>query len=150
MAQALAETLDSVFMLNSEVDTLSNKIQEKKQTITIQNWELEALQARIREAEERLKLKESMAVAPNSNTHVNKDHNNLDNNTSPFDQDESASSPISDSYPSEGGFTDASTAPSTTYNEDAANKDDVDDVDCQTIREVGLNRGSEAEIQNTR
>lgn len=56
MAQNLASALDSAFMLDSEVDHLSNSIQYKKQKVTIQSRELEALEARIREAEERLKL----------------------------------------------------------------------------------------------
>ncbi|EER25381.1 hypothetical protein D8B26_000342 [Coccidioides posadasii str. Silveira] len=141
MAQALADTLDSVFMLNSDVDTLSHKIHQKKQTITIQNWELEALHARIREAEERLKKQETMAKASSSDAQDNKDNPYAERST--FEQDESASSPISQSCRSEGGFTDASTAPSTTYNEDHPNDDG------RTIRNVGLNKHN-PERQNDR
>ncbi|EEP81544.1 predicted protein [Uncinocarpus reesii 1704] len=145
MAQALAETLDSVFMLNSEVDTLSHQIHQKKQTITIQNWELEALQARIREAEERLKLQESMSPASKSDTRHTSNSPHAD--SSLFG---SASSPTSESYRSEEGYTDASTAPSTTDNEDGLNDRAVDDIDCQTIRDVGRHKGKEPERDNKR
>ncbi|KAK2742803.1 hypothetical protein FQN57_005094 [Myotisia sp. PD_48] len=55
MARSLAATLDNVFMLDTDVDHLSNSIHFKKQMVTIQNRELEALEAKIRAAEQRLK-----------------------------------------------------------------------------------------------
>ncbi|OOQ88139.1 hypothetical protein PEBR_14033 [Penicillium brasilianum] len=55
MAQAFSTALDSAFMLDSDVNHLSQTIDQKKQQMMIQTRELEALQARIREAEERLK-----------------------------------------------------------------------------------------------
>ncbi|CAI7602744.1 unnamed protein product [Penicillium glandicola] len=54
MAQAFSTALDSAFMLDSEVDNLSQTIDQKKQQMWIQNRELEELQYRIREAERRL------------------------------------------------------------------------------------------------
>jgi len=45
-------------MLDSDLDHLAQSIQQKKQMVTIQARELEALQAKIREAEERLKQKD--------------------------------------------------------------------------------------------
>lgn len=118
----------------------------RKQTITIQTWELEALHARIRETEERLKLQAAMAAGSNAD----KLDTTLDSfgAGSTFDQDDSASSPISESYPSEEGYTDASTAPSTTSNEDRPGDEDTDDVDCKTIREVDPSKDKEAEVQN--
>ncbi|KAH8705677.1 hypothetical protein BGW36DRAFT_16686 [Talaromyces proteolyticus] len=54
MAQAFSLALDNAFMLDSDVDHLTQSIEQKKQMMTIQARELEALQAKIREAEERL------------------------------------------------------------------------------------------------
>ncbi|EKV04063.1 Retrovirus capsid, N-terminal core [Penicillium digitatum] len=54
MAQAFSSALDSAFMLDSDVDNLSQTIDQKKQQMLIQAWELEELQNRIREAERRL------------------------------------------------------------------------------------------------
>ncbi|KAJ5618439.1 hypothetical protein N7528_007082 [Penicillium herquei] len=55
MAQAFSSALDSAFMLDSDVNHLSQTIDQKKQQMIIQSRELEALQQRIRETEERLK-----------------------------------------------------------------------------------------------
>ncbi|KAJ5205214.1 hypothetical protein N7491_004163 [Penicillium cf. griseofulvum] len=54
MAQAFSSALDSAFMLDSDVNNLSQTIDQKKQQVLIQNRELEELQNRIREAERRL------------------------------------------------------------------------------------------------
>ncbi|KAJ5173558.1 uncharacterized protein N7500_001489 [Penicillium coprophilum] len=54
MAQAFSSALDSAFMLDSDVNDLSQTIDQKKQQVLIQNRELEELQKRIREAERRL------------------------------------------------------------------------------------------------
>ncbi|CAI7675625.1 hypothetical protein N7455_011209 [Penicillium solitum] len=54
MAQAFSSALDSAFMLDSDVDNLSQTIDQKKQQMLIQNRELEELQKRILEAERRL------------------------------------------------------------------------------------------------
>ncbi|KAJ5444751.1 uncharacterized protein N7458_008623 [Penicillium daleae] len=59
MAQAFSTALDSAFMLDSDVNHLSQTIDQKKQQMMIQARELEALQARIREAEERLQAQTS-------------------------------------------------------------------------------------------
>ncbi|KAJ5758571.1 hypothetical protein N7520_005727 [Penicillium odoratum] len=56
MAQAFSSALDSAFSLDSDVNHLSQTVDQKKQYMMIQSRELEALQQRIREAEERLKL----------------------------------------------------------------------------------------------
>ncbi|OJJ58958.1 hypothetical protein ASPSYDRAFT_89680 [Aspergillus sydowii CBS 593.65] len=60
MAQAFSSALDSAFSLDSDVDNLSLTIDQKKHQMMIQNRELEELQARIREAEERLKARSSV------------------------------------------------------------------------------------------
>ncbi|KAJ5645971.1 hypothetical protein N7490_002343 [Penicillium lividum] len=69
MAQAFSSALDSAFSLDSDITHLSQTVDQKdekltpdleirKQHMIIQSRELEALQQRIREAEERLKLQE--------------------------------------------------------------------------------------------
>ncbi|KAJ5729455.1 uncharacterized protein N7483_003963 [Penicillium malachiteum] len=66
MAQAFSSALDSAFMLDSDVNHLSQTIDQKKQQMIIQSRELEALQQRIREAEERLKRQAVTNGAPQS------------------------------------------------------------------------------------
>lgn len=67
MAQAFSTALDSAFMLDSDVNNLSLSIDQKKQQMMIQSRELEALQQRIREAEERLK-RQSVHFGSSSST----------------------------------------------------------------------------------
>ncbi|KAL2001077.1 hypothetical protein VTN02DRAFT_2244 [Thermoascus thermophilus] len=55
MAQAFSLALDSAFKLDSDADHLSQTVDQKKQMVMIQSRELEVLQAKIREAEERLR-----------------------------------------------------------------------------------------------
>ncbi|KAL5340760.1 hypothetical protein BJX70DRAFT_396458 [Aspergillus crustosus] len=62
MAQAFSTALDSAFSLDTEVDYLSQTIDQKKFQMIIKNRELEELQTRIREAEERLKSRRSVLV----------------------------------------------------------------------------------------
>ncbi|KAG2413324.1 hypothetical protein HFD88_002513 [Aspergillus terreus] len=59
MAQAFSSALDSVFALDSEVDHLSQTIDQKRFQMLIKNRELEELQAKIRAAEERLKAQQA-------------------------------------------------------------------------------------------
>ncbi|KAL4876107.1 hypothetical protein BJY04DRAFT_200657 [Aspergillus karnatakaensis] len=66
MAQAFSTALDSAFSLDTEVDYLSQTIDQKKFQMIIQNRELEELQNRIREAENRLKARRSVLVEPSS------------------------------------------------------------------------------------
>ncbi|KAL1954396.1 hypothetical protein VTO42DRAFT_1211 [Malbranchea cinnamomea] len=54
MAISLAAAMDDAFMLDSDIDSLANSVHYKKQMVTIQSRELEALEAKIREAEYRL------------------------------------------------------------------------------------------------
>ncbi|KAJ6108660.1 hypothetical protein N7523_009983 [Penicillium sp. IBT 18751x] len=82
MAQAFSTALDSAFSLDSDVNNLSLSIDQKKQHMIIQSRELEALQRRIRETEERLKRQsvygassqgnrgEAQTVAPSGETTV--------------------------------------------------------------------------------
>ncbi|KAJ5604448.1 hypothetical protein N7510_009602 [Penicillium lagena] len=65
MAQAFSTALDSAFSLDSEVDDLSNSIDQKKYQMMIQSRQLEELQARIREAENRLKMRQSVQLGAN-------------------------------------------------------------------------------------
>ncbi|GIJ98487.1 hypothetical protein Aspvir_000604 [Aspergillus viridinutans] len=65
MAQAFSSTLDSVFALDSDVDHLSQTIDQKRFQMIIQTRELEELQAKIRETERRLKARQSLIVDGN-------------------------------------------------------------------------------------
>ncbi|EED15475.1 conserved hypothetical protein [Talaromyces stipitatus ATCC 10500] len=67
MAQAFSLALDSAFMLDNEVNDLTQSIELKKQRMTIQTRELEALQARIREAEELLQREQAAKDAAAEN-----------------------------------------------------------------------------------
>ncbi|KAJ5907397.1 hypothetical protein N7495_000079 [Penicillium taxi] len=62
MAQAFSSALDSAFHLDTDVGHLSQTVDQKKQQMMIQSRELEILQRRIQEAEERLK-KQPLAQA---------------------------------------------------------------------------------------
>ncbi|KAL3469888.1 hypothetical protein BJX99DRAFT_240461 [Aspergillus californicus] len=66
MAQAFSTALDSAFSLDSNVDYLSQTIDQKKFDMMIRNRELEELQERIRAAEERLKSRQSVIVGGGS------------------------------------------------------------------------------------
>ncbi|RMJ26147.1 hypothetical protein PHISP_02992 [Aspergillus sp. HF37] len=66
MAQAFSSVLDSAFSLDSDVDQISQNIDQKKQQMLMQNRELEALQAKIRETENRLKASESTPAEESS------------------------------------------------------------------------------------
>lgn len=59
MAQAFSSELDSLFNMDSEVDHLCQTVDQKKYMVMMQSRELEALQARIREAEERLRAQQA-------------------------------------------------------------------------------------------
>ncbi|KAJ5554779.1 hypothetical protein N7535_007225 [Penicillium sp. DV-2018c] len=59
MAQAFSTALDSAFMLDSDVDNLSQTIDQKKHMMMIQTRELEELQNRIREAERLLQARQA-------------------------------------------------------------------------------------------
>ncbi|RHZ64457.1 uncharacterized protein CDV56_108810 [Aspergillus thermomutatus] len=65
MAQAFSSTLDSVFALDSDVDHLSQTIDQKRFQMIIQTRELEELQAKIRETERRLKARQSLILDGN-------------------------------------------------------------------------------------
>ena len=90
MAQAFSTALDSAFSLDSEVDDLSNSIDQKwvlnlatrfsgltnnpinrRYQMMIQSRELEELQARIRAAEQRLKSRQSVQLGSHD-THPEK------------------------------------------------------------------------------
>ncbi|KAJ5974537.1 hypothetical protein N7481_011747 [Penicillium waksmanii] len=60
MAQDFSTALDSAFSLDSDVNHLSQTIDQKKQAMMIQSRELEELQQRIRDAENRLKSRQSV------------------------------------------------------------------------------------------
>ncbi|KAF2199629.1 hypothetical protein GQ43DRAFT_111086 [Delitschia confertaspora ATCC 74209] len=59
LAQNFSAALDDLFQINGGLDALSKNVHRRKQTVTIQTSELEQLEARLRETEERLKLVKS-------------------------------------------------------------------------------------------
>ncbi|KAJ4402217.1 hypothetical protein N0V91_007425 [Didymella pomorum] len=82
VARNFMTELDALFNLDSSLDTLDKTVHEKKQAVNTQAQELEALQRRLREAEERLsqatgtsppKRKDSQRRSPISGVFPNKD-----------------------------------------------------------------------------
>jgi multidrug resistance efflux pump len=55
VAKNFMSELDSLFKLDGDLDTLDKNVHQKKQAVTTQTQELEALEARLRAAEDRLK-----------------------------------------------------------------------------------------------
>ncbi|KAK2752163.1 hypothetical protein FQN55_008053 [Onygenales sp. PD_40] len=132
MARSLAAALDNAFMLDSEVDHLTTSVHYKKQLVTIQNRELEALEARIREAENRLKQSESRSASPEDNSNGRDSPQRRQATSGAFSSGEDAnksdggsplSSPTSERHRS-GGSTDSSGSAVTSSDSDAAHKQD--------------------------
>lgn len=59
VAQNFMSELDDLFRLDGGIDTLDKTVHQKKQIVSSHSQELEALEARLRETEERLKLAKS-------------------------------------------------------------------------------------------
>ncbi|EEA22629.1 conserved hypothetical protein [Talaromyces marneffei ATCC 18224] len=125
MAQAFSLALDSAFMLDNEVNDLTQSIELKKQRMTIQTRELEALQARIREAEELLQQEQAEKAAAK-----NGDNNTL-HGTDQEGRGESdlaralspTSSTLSDEHQSDEGATDSDTSAATSHDMDEHEED---------------------------
>ncbi|OKL62076.1 hypothetical protein UA08_02960 [Talaromyces atroroseus] len=119
MAQAFSLALDSAFMLDSDVDQLTQSIEQKKQRMTIQTRELEALQARIREAEERLKEGRVAKEASTQNSGDDSDQSTGSAHQQGRGENELAralsptSSALSDENQSDEGATDSDTSAAT-------------------------------------
>ncbi|KAL9078349.1 MAG: hypothetical protein Q9157_002741 [Trypethelium eluteriae] len=56
IAQSFSAQLDDIFDMSSNLDSLSENVEQKKRTVDTHTQELEALEARLRETEERLKV----------------------------------------------------------------------------------------------
>ncbi|KAK2875419.1 hypothetical protein FQN49_001617 [Arthroderma sp. PD_2] len=135
MARSLAAALDNAFMLDSEVDSLTNSIQHKQQLVSKQSRELEELEARIRETENRLKMQKgetplaSSGSGERTNNNTNTQNNARNNTQRRTPPDVSTSDkerglpPLSTPNQSDDGFTtNASTSPATTdQDEETAN-----------------------------
>ncbi|RAO66793.1 uncharacterized protein BHQ10_002805 [Talaromyces amestolkiae] len=127
MAQAFSLALDSAFMLDNEVNDLTQSIELKKQRMTIQTRELEALQARIRETEERLQreqaAKEAAKNAENNtlqgtdSAQQGRGESDLARALSP------TSSTLSDEHQSDEGATDSDTSAATSNDMDEQEDD---------------------------
>ncbi|KAH5434694.1 hypothetical protein HBI23_183730 [Parastagonospora nodorum] len=55
IAKNFMSELDSLFKLDGDLDSLDKNVHQKKQAVTTQTQELEAIERRLREAEDRLK-----------------------------------------------------------------------------------------------
>ncbi|KAL1966129.1 hypothetical protein VTN77DRAFT_4877 [Rasamsonia byssochlamydoides] len=128
IAQAFSLELDSKFMLDNDVDHLTQTIEQKKQMMTIQARELQALQEKIREAEERLREQESRLASPSRS---NGRHSPNDEGSRQGGEGEEShtrsptSSPTSDGHPSDEGFTDSATSAATSN--DLGSEDEHED-----------------------
>ncbi|OJD23588.1 hypothetical protein ACJ73_05052 [Blastomyces percursus] len=156
MARSLAAALDNAFMLDSEVDSLTQSVHYKQQMVTIQNRELEALEARIREAEMRLKESSSRSTSPEEQASNNIAENGSDRREGdmagalPSGQDAEKrhgqfllSSPISESRQSDEEFTDSSTsAAASSDTDESTNRDDSPTGNKTTAREKSIDRNS--------
>ncbi|PGH05757.1 hypothetical protein GX51_02728 [Blastomyces parvus] len=156
MARSLAAALDNAFMLDSEVDSLTQSVHYKKQMVTIQNRELEALEAKIREAEMRLQKSSSRSASPEEQASDNNPEDGSDRTEGdmagvfPSGQDTEKrhgqsllSSPTSESQQSDEGFTDSSTSAATSSDaDDSTNRDDGPNSDETKENEKGIDRNS--------
>ncbi|MCJ1372864.1 hypothetical protein MMC20_004090 [Loxospora ochrophaea] len=64
MALNFSAALNDAFNMDNSLDGLVESVEQKKKAVTSQSQELEALEARLRETEERLKLKQSRSSSP--------------------------------------------------------------------------------------
>ncbi|KAF2834626.1 hypothetical protein M501DRAFT_1020606 [Patellaria atrata CBS 101060] len=64
IARNFSAALDDLFQLDGGLDSLSKNVHKKKQSVSIQKSELKDLEARLREAEERLKNATSIPNSP--------------------------------------------------------------------------------------
>ncbi|EFQ99208.1 hypothetical protein MGYG_02222 [Nannizzia gypsea CBS 118893] len=126
MARSLAAALDNAFMLDSEVDSLTNAIHYKQTMVSMQSRELEALEARLRATENRLRMQKGEApLEPvKANDSASNNENAASQNSShkgrtPLEvstaDKERGPPPLSTPNQSDDGFTtNASTSPATT------------------------------------
>lgn len=87
--------LDNLFKLDGDLDTLDKTVHQKKQAVSTQTQELEALEARLRAAEERLsqatgnsppRRKDSQRRTPIQGVFSDQDKAGLQNPSSPLAQ----------------------------------------------------------------
>ncbi|MCJ1338363.1 hypothetical protein MMC09_003650 [Bachmanniomyces sp. S44760] len=64
IAQSFLAALNDAFMIDDHLDGLAKSVEQKKKAVTTQNAELEALEARLRKTEERLKAQQSRSSSP--------------------------------------------------------------------------------------
>ncbi|KAI9777092.1 MAG: hypothetical protein M1839_009048 [Geoglossum umbratile] len=67
LARSFSAALNDLFMIDNSVDTLAVSIDKKKQAVSSQSQELEALEARLRQTEELLKEKAASSKSPPRN-----------------------------------------------------------------------------------
>jgi len=59
LARSFSAALNDAFMIDSDLDGLSNSVEQKKKVVSSASQELEALEARLRETEELLKKRQT-------------------------------------------------------------------------------------------
>ncbi|KAJ9198338.1 hypothetical protein DTO166G4_8097 [Paecilomyces variotii] len=116
MAQAFSLALDSAFSLDTDVDQLEISVDQKKQMVMIQNRELEALQARIREAEQRLKARQSRVLTQSDINKATGHSQRVEGEEKTHTSQSPLSSPISG--PSDEGSTGSATSAATSHDMD--------------------------------
>ncbi|MCJ1274694.1 hypothetical protein MMC21_002492 [Puttea exsequens] len=64
IARNFSASLNDAFAIDSKLDDLAQSVEQKKQAVNSQNAELEALEAKLRETEDRLKQRQSRNSSP--------------------------------------------------------------------------------------
>ncbi|KAL8736402.1 MAG: hypothetical protein Q9166_000194 [cf. Caloplaca sp. 2 TL-2023] len=67
IARTFSTDLDAVFSMDTNLDGLVQSVEQKKQAVSSQSQELEALEARLRETEEKLKEKQTIPAGKKIN-----------------------------------------------------------------------------------
>jgi len=86
VARNFMSELDSLFNLDGGLENLDKTVLEKKQAVTTQTKELEALEARLKAAEERLNQAKSNSPPANKDSQREQDNARLQGATSPLAQ----------------------------------------------------------------
>lgn len=102
VARNFMTELDSLFKLDGDIDTLDKNVHQKKQAVNTQTQELEALEAKLREAEDRLnqaksnsppRRKDSQRRSPLEGVFADQDKARLQGASSPLAQKQQQNMP---------------------------------------------------------
>ncbi|KAF2115617.1 hypothetical protein BDV96DRAFT_612320 [Lophiotrema nucula] len=106
MARNFLSELDDLFKIDGDLDTLDKTVHQKKQAVTTHTQELEALERRLRETEERLNKaktspsnrKDSQRRSPLEGTSRAEDKARLGEPASPLGEVQNRQRPVADTY----------------------------------------------------